>query len=123
MVSDFLFVLGVALLFTLLYVLGTRRWRDKNFLLVFFLVLFFATWAGSAWINPSVVPSWGRNWLPFVVVGFIFTILLTALAPPAKPPLTDDETVETPRMAGARFNPFLLVLLILLGIAIIAAYL
>jgi hypothetical protein len=59
-------------------------------LVLFFLVVFLATWAGGAWLAPFGPALWETAFLPFLLVGLIFALLLAAAAPSERP----ESTVE-----------------------------
>jgi hypothetical protein len=74
--------------------------------LLFFLVIFLATWAGGVWLSPIGPPIWGVHWLPFLLVALIFAILLvTAVAAPHREStveLVDERKEEAKRKAALR---------------------
>jgi len=59
-------------------------------LVLFFLVIFLAYWAGGAWFAPFGPALWGISFLPFLLVGLIFALLLAAAVPSEK----QESTVE-----------------------------
>ena len=66
-----------------------KRALSENFLL-FFAVVFLGSWAGGIWFSP-LGPEWGGvYWLPFLIVGLIFALLLAEVVPP----LPQDTTVQ-----------------------------
>jgi hypothetical protein len=76
-----LFALVIACLLTLIFAIGFRRQGWGIGLLLFFLILFLATWAGGLWITPIGPLWWGIPWLAFLWVGIIMALLLAALIP------------------------------------------
>jgi hypothetical protein len=79
---DLLLVLFLSLLLTLVFAVGFRRQSWGGGLIIFFLILFLATWAGGMWITPFG-PIWmGVSWLPFIFVGIVIALLLTAVMRP-----------------------------------------
>jgi hypothetical protein len=79
---DLLFVFFLSLILTLVFAVGFRRHAWGGGLILFFLILFLATWAGGMWITPFG-PVWrGVAWLPFIFVGIIIALLLTAVMRP-----------------------------------------
>jgi len=79
---DLVFVLFLALILTLIFAVGFRRQSWGGGLILFFLVLFLATWAGGVWITPFGPVWWGISWLPFIFVGLVIALLLTATMRP-----------------------------------------
>lgn len=122
MLNDLLLVLAVALLLTLVFAFGLRGQRNKVMLFMFFLVLFFATWAGVLWLNPVEFPGWGQSWLPFLVIGLIFALLIAAFIPPSRPALTPQESEQPMEPGGVRINFLFWILLIVLGVAVAMFY-
>ncbi len=121
---EFLFALVVGLILTTIFsvlVNKTRRWRT---ILMFFVILFLATWAGGIWIKPFGPALLGIYWLPFVVVGLIFALILTMLLP-NRPPKTSKEAetkAESMVIADKLFKFFIWLLFIVLVASIIVAY-
>lgn len=121
---DLLFALAVALLLTLIFaaILGTRGpWAS---VWVFLLVVFLAAWAGGLWITPFGPPLFDTYWLPFLLVGLIFALLLAAVTPVA-PPRTRREAIAQAReeeAAVAALTVFFWVLIIALAGAVVLAY-
>lgn len=76
-----LFALVIACLLTLIFAIGFRRQGWGIGLMLFFLILFLATWAGGLWITPIGPLWWGIPWLSFLWVGIIMALLLAALIP------------------------------------------
>jgi len=50
-------------------------------IVLFFLVIFLASWAGGAWLIPFGPVLLGIHFFPFLLVGLIFALLLAAAAP------------------------------------------
>jgi len=96
--------------------------------LFFFLILFFATWAGGVWIRPFGPSMWGAYWLPFVLVGVFVAMLLAAATEPARRDRARqhiEAPTETPvgtAVAMTAFGMFFWSLIIGLLVAVIARY-
>lgn len=45
----------------------------------FFLVLLLIIWAASLWVHPIGPVFWGIAWIPLLVVGLVFALLLAAI--------------------------------------------
>ncbi len=74
----FLFAALVAVLLTAIFAAGFRirgPWANAA---AFFTILLLATWAGGIWHTPFGPPLWGVYWLPFLIVGLIFALMLAA---------------------------------------------
>jgi len=124
-VADLLFALAIALLLTGLFSLGFRRRDPWGNVLIFILLMFFLVWAAGAWIPPIGPTIYDVAWIPMIVVGFVFLLLLVAAIPaePAYPrrPAEEAAMVSEPAIV-ALGTVFWLLILILVG-AIVVAYL
>lgn len=120
-----LFAFLMALLFTAVFTWGFERRGPWSSVLVFFLIVFLAAWAGSLWLSPAGPAFLGIFWVPIVAVAFIFAVLLSA-ALPHRPPTQEVETisqVEREEQAKERvFDAFFWVLLAGFVIVIILGY-
>jgi len=47
----------------------------------FFLVVFLFSWGGGLWITPFGPTGYGVSWLPFVMMGLVAALLLSAATP------------------------------------------
>jgi hypothetical protein len=83
----------IAFVLSLFYALATRRGEQRRGFYWLFLILFLATWAGGLWLKPFGPSLWGIRWLPFLLAGLIFTIVL-ALSRPQRPPQSRRETLK-----------------------------
>lgn len=124
--SDLVIALLIALVVTLVFAAVFRRVGPWYSVLAFFIIVFFASWAGGIWLPPAGPSLWGGSWLPFLVVAVIVAILLAATAPTL--PRREGREAATPdtekeKKAAAVFGIFFWLLLVALGITIIARYL
>jgi len=55
---------------------------------LFFLVVFLAAWTGGIWFIPLGPPIWEVYWLPYLIVGLIFALIMVAAVPPLPPDTT-----------------------------------
>lgn len=69
--------LGIAWIFGL--ALGTRG--PWNSFFWFFCVIFLFSWGGGVWLTPFGPTGWGVAWMPFLVMGFFITLLLSVATP------------------------------------------
>jgi hypothetical protein len=88
---DFLVAFFVALLLASIVFVGLKRAGPWASFLFLFLALFLATWAGGIWIMPIGRPLGGVYWLPFLMAGIVFALLLAAVVPPEK---TEESTIQ-----------------------------
>jgi hypothetical protein len=90
---ELLFALLVALFLGGLFALAARKGGRRTGFSWVFLILFLATWAGGVWAKPFGPSLWGVSWLPFVLAGLIFFLIMAVLAP-KQPPRDRYETIE-----------------------------
>jgi hypothetical protein len=64
------------------------RKRDPWGSLLFFIANFLASWAGGLWFTPLGPSVGGVYWLPYLIVGVIFALILLAAVPPMPPDTT-----------------------------------
>ena len=118
-----LFALLVGVIGTAILALSLRKRARLAYFLMFFFLLFLASWAGGVWLFPVGPPLWGVYWLPFVAVGAIFALLLAALTSPRPRRTTvelvspeeerkEDEAIET----AVGFSFWILVLVLIAAI-------
>jgi hypothetical protein len=125
-IIDLMLVLFITLILTLIFAVGLRRQSWGGGLIVFFLILFLATWAGGVWITPFGPLWFGISWLPFLFVGLVIALLLTATIRPNHVRPRRRGGVEMPTRsdteAVAALDVFMWVLIGGLLIAILAGY-
>jgi hypothetical protein len=130
----------VALLFTLVFSASYRKRGSWGALLIFFLIIFLASWAGQLWINPIGPMVYGVSWVPLIFVGLVFAFLLMAASPPQPPKRkgttggigasgisasnapADSESTEEEEVAALAVGVFFWILLIVLFVAIVLGY-
>jgi hypothetical protein len=122
--ADLLFALAIALLLTGLFSLGFRRRDPWGNIFLFILLFFLLVWAAGAWIPPIGPTIYDVAWIPMIVVGLVFLLLLVA-AIPAEPSYRRRPAEKAPMVTESAIVAlgvvFWLLILILLG-AIIVAY-
>ena len=94
--------LALAILLGGIFLIAFARpgpWESIPF---FFLVVFLVIWAGGIWMTPIGPTVWGVYWLPFLVIGLLFMILLAATSPPSRRTTARSENVEERREERAR---------------------
>jgi hypothetical protein len=102
--TGLLFALAIACLFTLVFAIGFRRQGWGIGLMLFFLILFLATWSGGLWLTP-IGPLWrGIHWLSFLLVGIITALMLVALTPDGRSTRT---AADPKRETAAEAQPLL----------------
>jgi Mn2+/Fe2+ NRAMP family transporter len=78
---DILFAAVIALLLTLIFGLGLGRRGPWSSALIFFLIVFLASWAIGNMVEGSGPEIRGFYWVPFVLGGIIVALLLAAATP------------------------------------------
>jgi hypothetical protein len=117
----------IALILTAIFVAGFRQRGPWESFLVFFSVIFLASWAGGIWLSPIGPPLWGAYWLGFLIVGLIFALLLAASVSPGprrstvefvKPDEREADIKKAVRVLGV----FFWLLVVALTLAIVTRY-
>ncbi|HAM38617.1 MAG TPA: hypothetical protein DCP53_04375 [Elusimicrobia bacterium] len=82
-IYQIIFALIIGIIVTIMFNTGCKRtWLS---IFVFFGFVFLAAWAASLWIIPTGPLFLGIYWLPLLIVGLIFGLLLALLIPLAPP--------------------------------------
>ncbi len=117
---EFSLALVISLLITALFAIVLRRSGGWPFLLLFFLIL-LGTWAGGIWITPSGPILWTVYWVPYLIAGLVFALLLTLVILPqnyrisirkTKRLVDMNEDNEVEMVLGAFFWILILVLIV-----------
>jgi hypothetical protein len=121
---DIVFAIGIALVFTVIFAGFFRRRGPWSNFFIFLAVIFLAAWTGGVWLAPIGPSLYGVYWIPFVLFGFIFALILAA-AVPASPPRRrkagSQEKEVVPTVAS--YDLFFVFLFIVLAAAIVVGYL
>jgi hypothetical protein len=127
----FAFVIALLLLVVFLPVFGWRRPARQggtSGLTVLFVLLFLFVWFGGVYAAPLGPVLFDVYWVPFVLVGVLYLLLVLAIVPPHEATRRDSferspeaETERSEAAIGA-FGAFFWVLAILLVVALIANY-
>lgn len=96
--EDFLCALLISLGLSAVFIIAFRR-RGPWGSFLFFVVVFLSSWAGGIWLPPMGPPIGGAYWLPFLIVGLIFALLLAAVVSPT-PSDTTVQLLEKGEKAG-----------------------
>ena len=92
--------------------------------LYLFSLLFVASWAGGVWAAPFGPEIGGVYWLPFLIAGAIFSLLLLGVVPFRRPdsPEEAERQAEISAGVGGILHVAFWLLLAALAIVIIAHY-
>jgi hypothetical protein len=123
-IAHLLFALVIGILFTIVFAIIFHRSGPWGSIAIFFILIFLLTWAGGIWIAPFGPRLWGVYWLPFLLVGLIFALLLSASGP-SRPPRNAQEAIEeaeTEIAAQSVLNFFLWLFIFALVVGIIVYY-
>lgn len=114
----------MAAVLTVIVTMVFRRHRHTVDAVVFFLVIFLATWGGGLWLRPYGPTAYGVYWFPFLVVAFIVSLILITFIPRRPPESTEEarEQVERRRTLESVFSVFLVILIVVLILAVIFGY-
>lgn len=88
--KHFLIALTTALGLSGIFIVGFRKKGPWDNFPLFFAVVFLGSWAGGIWFSPLGPPWGGVYWLPFLIVGLVFALLLAAVVSP----FPQDTTVQ-----------------------------
>lgn len=83
--SELLLAFIVAVLLTAIFAAGFRRTGPWDSVILFFLVVLLAAWAGGIWIGPVGPALFNLYWIPFVFIGLLIALLLAAAGPTYRP--------------------------------------
>jgi len=118
---DFLFALVIGFLLTVLFSLLFDSRGPWDTMWVFLLLVVLGTWVGGLWIVPFGPVLFEVSWIPFVLAGLMFALLLSAAAPPTT--LADQPNVPTTApQTELAFSIFFWLLLVGLVVAVVLAY-
>jgi hypothetical protein len=122
---EILFVMLITFVYTAIFGVGIRRQTTWNILLPFFIIVFLATWATGIWLTPVGPLIRGVFRLPFIFIGLLYALLLTAFVPTTHPPKSLREKArrtQKERETLQMFNIFFWLFIVGLIIAIIGRY-
>lgn len=120
--GDFLIALIISLFFTIVLAASGQKHRSWQKIIIIFLIILFASWAGGIWITP-VGPSFlGIYWLSFFIVALISALVLETIsalhAPP--PDIDNKETRKKEEALEVLISiSFLMLLVIFIAVIII----
>jgi len=122
--GDFLMALVIALFFTIVLTVSGKKYRSWKRIIVIFLIMLFASWAGGVWITPVGPAFLGIYWLSFFIVALILALTLeTVSALHATPSDIDKkETRKKEEALEILISTSFLILLIVFMIVIIVGY-
>ncbi|MFA5038793.1 MAG: hypothetical protein WC732_03845 [Candidatus Omnitrophota bacterium] len=123
--GDFLIVLLVTLVLTALFTGGLKRRGPWASSFSFFSILLLSTWGIGLWIIPFGPAFLGVYWLPYLLLGLVLALLLSA-ATPTRPPRNAREAIaqaETSLGIEKNLDAFFWVLLGILVLGILSTYL
>ena len=120
---DVTFALVIAVVVAAIFTWGLGRPGPWGSFVLFVVLLFLATWAIGSWVEPIGPSFWGVAWVPWVL-GALLVGLLVAAVPAgrqARPNSSSPEDKEA--MAAVAVSGLFWVLILLLMLAVGAAYL
>jgi hypothetical protein len=128
--AELLMAFLVALLLSVVMVV-VFRWQAPgakgywSTMLYLFSLLFMASWAGGVWLAPIGSAVWDVYWLPFLITGVIFLLLLLAVMPFRRPRTAEEADQEAQIRAGSAgiVSVGFWIFIIALAISVIAYYL
>lgn len=121
MFAELIFALAIALFYTIVFAVVGRRAKSTSRILLFFLIIFLASWAGGVWITPVGPVFLGVYWLTFFVVGLVFALLLEGLNAVSRRPDSKAKDIDVEEKEIEKVVSFVFLILFLAFIIIIAA--
>jgi hypothetical protein len=100
---DLLFVFGIALLLTAIFVGVLRRPGPWPGWWWFFFIVLLGGWMAATWARPVGPAIWGVAWLPILWMGLLFALLLGAMTPARPPPAEPPPSQSAGAAATAAF--------------------
>lgn len=119
--AELVFALAIALFYTVVFAVAGRRAKSGPRILLFFLIVFFAAWAGGVWIAPVGPVFLGVYWLTFFVVGLVFSLLLEGLNAISGAPKSRAQDIDLEETEIEKVVSYVFLILFLALIVIIAA--
>lgn len=118
---DFVFAFVVAIALTIVFAGVFRSIGPWALWWLFLVLVFLAAWAGGLWLTPVGPALLGRTWVPFLIAGFLFALLLAAASPAAPRRGAGQRAPEAE--AVTQWSAFLWILVLALVLAVVSAYL
>jgi len=121
---NLLFALIFGLLITIVFAAGFNRRGPWNNIIIFFVIVFLATWAGGIWIIPFGPNLFGVAWLPYLLIALLVGL---GLASSASSEIKEKEKLIQDRKKNKeekvkRFDLFFFALVTVLVIMIVLRY-
>jgi MFS family permease len=122
--GDFLMALIIALFFTIVLTVSGKKYRSWKRIIVIFLIMLFASWAGGVWITPVGPAFLGIYWLSFFIVALILALTLETISALHATPSDIDkkETRKKEEALEVLISTSFLILLIVFMIVITIGY-
>jgi hypothetical protein len=122
---DIVFAVGISLVFTVIFAGLFRRRGPWSNVFVFLAVIFLASWTGGVWLAPIGPSLYGVYWVPFVILGFLFALILAAAVPasPSKRRKAYSKEQAEVVTRTTSIDLFFIFLLVALAVAIFVGYL
>lgn len=118
-----LFALVVGLVLTLVFIGLFRSRGPWPIWWAFLLVVFLGAWAGGIWLAPIGPVLFDVYWLPILLAGLVFALLLAAATPPRRVRQPSREMAQpAPTSEDPALSVFFWILLAGLLLVIILAY-
>ena len=114
----------MAAVLTVLVTVVFRRHRHAVDVVVFFVVIFLASWGDGLWLRPYGPTVYGVYWFPFLVVALVVSLILIAFIPRRPPQNTQEarEQIERRRTLESMFSVFLVILVVVLILSVVLGY-
>lgn len=123
--ADLIVAFIVAVVLTAIFAFGFRRRGPWESILIFFIIVLMAAWAGGRWLTPMGSVVYGVYWFAFLVSGLMIALFLAA-ATPIRHPKTEEEVMEQTQEEQEQtetFDIFLGIFLVIMVAVVIISYL
>jgi hypothetical protein len=124
---DLIIILIIALFITTIIYVVFKDKSPKGMFWLFLIVIFLAVWSARLWIVPFGPLILGIAWIPIMVVGILFALVLLAVAKPSRN--LRKKTID--KQVGAQtdedkksvaYGALFWILIIILAMAVIIGY-
>jgi hypothetical protein len=122
--GDFLIALIISLFFTIVLAASGQKHRSWKRIIIIFLIMLFASWAGGVWITPIGPTFLGIYWVSFFTVALILALILETISTlhATASDINKKETRKKEETLEVLISVSFLILLIVFIIVIIIAY-
>jgi hypothetical protein len=124
---ELIIIFIIAVFVTAAFKFGFKNKGPRGTFWVFFVIIFLAGWVARLWIAPLGPEIMGVAWIPILIVGLIFALILAVTITPPKYPAKEviDKQVGSTTdedKSAVTFGAIFWLLLIILAVSVIIGY-